>query len=219
MYLVSYSCEILEATVTNDTSIVEYWLQITVLSIRQPYMIIGLNCEWGPHPISPTTSHKISIMQFCVGTKCLIFQLSHMNFNIPQSVKSFLSDSHNIFVGVGVEEIVSMLRNEYGICCENTLFDVRALAKKRFPFSFCGRPGLKTLAYQLVKLPMWKPKKVLLLSDFESLNLDKEQVKNACIDVYASYRIGHKLIKESNESVSGLLGVILTACYNYFLSN
>ena len=118
-----------------------------------------------------------------------------MKFNIPQSVKTFLSDSNNIFVGVGVEDVVSTLRNEYGICCLNTLFDIRALAKKRFPFSFCGRPGLKTLASQLVKLPMWKPNKVFP-SDFESLKLDKEHVKNACIDVYASYRIGHKLIIE-----------------------
>uniref|UniRef100_A0A803NPT6 Uncharacterized protein n=1 Tax=Cannabis sativa TaxID=3483 RepID=A0A803NPT6_CANSA len=78
-----------------------------------------------------------------------------------------------------------------------------SLAKERYPFSFGGRSewiGLKTLAYQLVKLPRSKQRKnnnvVYSTLDFESLKLEKEIVKSACIDVYVSYRIGHKLIKE-----------------------
>lgn len=54
--------------------------------------------------------------------------------------------------------------------------------------------GLKTLAYELVKLPVSKPKK-RFLRDFETLKkLDKDQVKSASIDAYASYRIGQKLL-------------------------
>ncbi|XP_062101129.1 uncharacterized protein LOC133807002 [Humulus lupulus] len=128
------------------------------------------------------------------------------SFVITRSLKSFISDPNNTFVGVGVEDIVSNLRHEYGIsCCDDEmkrLIDVRSLAKERYPFSFGGRAeliGLKTLAYQLVKLPRSKPRKdniVYLSHDFESLKLEKELVKSACIDVYASFRIGHKLIKE-----------------------
>lgn len=200
VYLVPFCGKILEATVTDDASITEYWFMKNVeLSQEIRHNIIGLQCIWEPHPMNNVSwkGHKISTILFCVDTKCLLLQLSHMNSNALQSVKSFLSDSNNTFVGVEVEVVVSTLENEYGVCCNETVFDVRALAKRRFPFSFGGRTGLKTLAYQLVKLPVWKPKKGGFLRDFEtSKKLDKDQVKSACIDVYASYRIGHKLLME-----------------------
>ncbi|KAM6541424.1 hypothetical protein CsatB_005871 [Cannabis sativa] len=217
VYLVSYSDQTIEATVTNEASIIEYWWNINVIdSINidpQPQKIIGLNCKWGLNNINPK-SHKISIMQFCVGTKCLLLQLNHINtFVITRILKRFfMTGSNNIFVGIGVEDVVSNLQHEYGIlCCDDedemlmkrVIIDVRSLAKERYPFSFGGRSewiGLKTLAYQLVKLPRSKQRKnnnvVYSTLDFESLKLEKEIVKSACIDVYVSYRICHKLIKE-----------------------
>lgn len=198
VYMVPFSGETIESTVTNDASIIEYWILKNVKNFQERHKIIGLNCKWEPHPmniISSSKGHNISTMQFCVDTKCLILQLSHMNYNdIPQSLKSFLNDSNNTFVGIEVEELVSTLKNEYGVCCNETVFDLRALAKRRFPLSFGGRPGLKTLAYELVKLPVSKPKK-RFLRDFETLKkLDEDQVKSASIDAYASYRIGQKLL-------------------------
>ncbi|KAL5561043.1 hypothetical protein UlMin_030790 [Ulmus minor] len=139
--------------------------------------------------ISSHPTYKISIMQLCVGTKCLIIQLSQMGTNFPQSLKNFLCDSSNIFVGVEVDEAVSKLKSEYGVeFGKSSVFDIRGLAEKRFPFSFSGKCGIKTLGYELVKLPVWTPKKVGHLTDFESLKLEKEK----CIDVFASYKIGWK---------------------------
>ena len=145
-------------------------------------------------------SHKFSTIQFCFETKCLILELQHMKCDVvTQTLKGFLSDPSNVLVGIEVEEVVSTLEREYGLRCNDTVFDVYALAKRRFPFSFGERSniGLKTLACRLVNLHPWKPMKALLASDgFESAKLDKEQVKSVCVDVYVLYRIGIELLNQ-----------------------
>ncbi|KAK9281578.1 hypothetical protein L1049_004481 [Liquidambar formosana] len=113
---------------------------------------------------------------------------------IPESIASFVSNPNITFVGVEVEETITKLRNEYGLCCINTA-DIRALAKRRFPLSVRGKPGLKAIANQLVELHMRKPKHICK-RNWESRVLDKEQIEHACVDAYAIYRIGHKLLKE-----------------------
>ena len=121
-------------------------------------------------------SHKLSTIHLCFGTKCLILELQHMKCDVAtHTLKGFLSDPSNVLVGIDVEEVVSTLEREYGLCCNDVVFDVRALAKKRFPFSFSGSSiGLKTLACWLVNLHPWKPMQALLASDcFESAKLDK----------------------------------------------
>lgn len=45
---------------------------------------------------------------------------------IPLSIKNFLSDPNVVFVGIGVEEIMSKLKNEYGLK-QNCIFRLVAL--------------------------------------------------------------------------------------------
>ncbi|KAF8387666.1 hypothetical protein HHK36_026320 [Tetracentron sinense] len=44
-------------------------------------------------------------------------------------------------------------------------------------------------------------------SDWQSRVLDEEQVEYGCIDAYASYRIGHKLIMENRGTVLLFKGI------------
>ena len=68
------------------------------------------------------------------------------------------------------------------------------VAKKLWPGRFQG-PSLKELALEIVGLNMRKPKDISM-SNWEARLLNEAQIEYACIDAYASYRIGHKLLME-----------------------
>ncbi|CAI9774269.1 unnamed protein product [Fraxinus pennsylvanica] len=192
-YTVYFSGAVIETTVTDKAATVDNW----VLEIRSMYygqqIIVGLDCEWRPNLI-PSVSNKTATLQLCVNEKCLILQLFYMDY-IPQSIKNFLSDPNNTFVGVEVGDDVLKLNNEYGLTCTTTA-DIQALAMEIWPVRFYKKPGLKKLADVVVELPMAKPIHVCR-SDWEARVLSIQQIEYACIDAYASYRIGHKLLKET----------------------
>ncbi|KAK9281625.1 hypothetical protein L1049_004528 [Liquidambar formosana] len=122
--------------------------------MAKTYMLVGLDCEWRPHPIRDM-SNKTATLQLCVDTKCLILQLFYMDY-IPQSIKSFLSDPNFAFVGVEVQKDASKLMDEYGLNCP-CMADIQAIAMTRFPLRFYRKPGLKDLAYHSVGLVVAKP--------------------------------------------------------------
>ncbi|GLT64904.1 hypothetical protein SLA2020_373670 [Shorea laevis] len=193
-YLVHYCGKIIETTVTESASVAENWvLNIQSGLSEQKINIVGFNCKWKPHPIE-SMSGRITTLQLCVDTRCLVLQISRLN-NIPESIKHFFSDSNVVFVGIEVKKMVTKLQNEYGLNCTNKI-DVRHLVKMHFPVSFCMKPGLKALASQLVGLHPWRSKKGHLNLDMETVVLEKEQIMFACVDAYVSYRIGQKLLLE-----------------------
>ncbi|KAJ4957856.1 hypothetical protein NE237_024967 [Protea cynaroides] len=189
---VSFAGKIIETTVTDKASVAEAW----VSEIRSRYngerIICGLDCEWKPHPIR-SMSNTTATLQLCINDKCLILQLFYMDC-IPQSIKDFLNDPIVTFVGVEVQGDVAKLSNEYGLNC-SSIADLREKAKLRWPGRF-SRPGLKDLAYEVVGLLMPKPRYVTM-SNWENRQLTSEQIAYGCIDAYASYRIGHKLLVET----------------------
>ncbi|OMO64016.1 hypothetical protein CCACVL1_22099 [Corchorus capsularis] len=191
--IVSFSGKNIETTVTDHASVVDAW----VSNIRSMYngqqIVVGLDSEWRPHHIS-YLSNKTAVLQLCIETKCLIIQLFYLQ-QIPQSLKSFLGDPNVTFVGVEVARDAEKLRNEYGLQCSRTA-DVRELAMNRWPWKFYRKPGLKDIASIVVGLSMPKPMHVCK-SDWQSRDLDRLQIEYACIDAYASYRIGHRLLKET----------------------
>ena len=112
---------------------------------------------------------------------------------IPESLKNFLGDSNFTFVGIEVGDDIGKLKNEYGLECSSSA-DIRVLAMQRWPGRF-RRPGLKDLALEVTSLVMMKPKHISM-SNWEARVLNDSQIEYACIDAYASYKIGHKLIIE-----------------------
>ncbi|KAL2556570.1 Werner Syndrome-like exonuclease [Forsythia ovata] len=192
-HLVSFSGTIIEATVTDKAAVVDDWVQ----EIRSMYsgrqIIAGLDCEWRPHLI-PSMRNKTATLQLCVNTICLIIQLFYIDY-IPQSIKNFLSDPNITFVGVEVGDDALKLNIEYGLTCTTTA-DIQAMAMARWPIRFNKKPGLKKLAGEVVGLYMAKPIHVRK-SNWEARALNIQQIEYACIDAYASYRIGHKLLKET----------------------
>ncbi|KAL1545980.1 Werner Syndrome-like exonuclease [Salvia divinorum] len=190
-YHVTFAGTTIETTVTDKANIASDWVrEITALHGGSP-VVVGLDVEWRPHHIS-YMSNKSATLQLCINDKCLIMQLFYMD-QIPQSIKDFLLSPNFTFVGIEVEDDVKKLKNEYGLDCLMSK-DIRAAAKARWPYRF-RRPGLKDLAKELCGLNMLKPKHVCM-SNWEARVLSEAQVEYACIDAFASYKIGHKLTFE-----------------------
>lgn len=180
----------IETTVTHKAKIVEEWVQL-VTSTYGGNQVVGLDTEWMS---DKNKKMKVAVLQLCVEDKCLIFQLCHMD-EIPRSLRTFMKDSNFNFVGVGVELDINKLKNEYGLECTKGI-DVSTVAMKLWPGRFSSR-GLKYLAKEVVGLNMKKSKDVCT-SEWRSKELTEAQVEYACIDAYASYKIGHKLLIENN---------------------
>ncbi|XP_027769947.1 Werner syndrome ATP-dependent helicase homolog [Solanum pennellii] len=153
--------------------------------------VVGLDNEWKP-TFSPYTSNKSATLQLCIDSSCLIVQLFYLD-EIPQILKKFLANPNFVFVGVEVAEDILKLKNEYGLVC-NSYDDIRDFAMNEWPGRF-SRPGLKDLASEICGLRMTKPDHVCQ-SNWEASVLSEAQVEYACIDAYASYKIGHKLLME-----------------------
>ncbi|XP_073152573.1 3'-5' exonuclease-like [Henckelia pumila] len=190
-YSVSFSDAVIETTVTDKGATVHEWVTQLLQSTNVgDKIIVGLDCEWKP-TFSSFTSNKTATLQLCVGTKTLIVQLFYVDF-IPRSLEDFLCGPNVTVVGVEVEDDVPKLRAEYGLRCGSSA-DIQAKAMARWPVVFMRKPGLKALARRLVGLHMEKPIHVCR-SNWESRILSLEQVQYACIDAYASYKIGHYLL-------------------------
>ncbi|XAR61435.1 hypothetical protein NMG60_11035136 [Bertholletia excelsa] len=164
----------IEATVTDKAAAVHEWVRDTLSPYGARPMVVGLDCEWNCNSMT----NKAATLHLCFGIKCLIIQLLYLDY-IPQSIKDFFCDSNVTFVGVEIGADVQAQRQ---------------LAMERWPSKFYQKPGLKTLAYEVVGLAMEKPMHVCS-SNWEARILDVKQIEYACIDAYACYRIGHKLLR------------------------
>ncbi|XP_049351312.1 Werner Syndrome-like exonuclease [Solanum verrucosum] len=191
-YYIKFDGQTIETNVTNKAAVANEWANAMLSKYSGRQTVVGLDNEWKP-TFSPYTSNKSATLQLCIDNTCLIVQLFYLD-EIPQTLKNFLGNPNFTFVGVEVAEDILKLKNEYGLVCTSQA-DIRDVAKNKWPGRF-SRPGLKDLANEICGLYMPKPKHVCQ-SNWEASVLSEAQVEYACIDAYASYKIGHKLLMEN----------------------
>lgn len=189
-HTVRFSTQIIDTTVTNEASGAEDWIRTVRAAHSGGRIIVGLDCEWKPQ-YSRWAHNKVATLQLCVGNKCLILQLFHMDY-IPQSVKDFLNGDDVILVGVGVDGDATKLRNDYGVVC-GEFMDLDQLCRDFLALLGQRHLGLKGYAREVLGLNMEKPKRVTM-SNWEVRSLSEAQVQYACIDAYVSYRLGRKVL-------------------------
>ncbi|XP_047331915.1 Werner Syndrome-like exonuclease [Impatiens glandulifera] len=197
-HLINFAGTTIETTVTSNAAAVDKWVEDILTQHGSHPTVVGLDVEWRPHVFS-SMSNKSATLQLCIANKCLILQLFYLvNDEIPLSLKSFLLNTNFTFVGIEVDDDVKKLTCEYGLECGATA-DIKVLAMKRWPGKY-SRPGLKDLAFDVSGLKMTKEKHVCM-SNWEARVLNDGQVEYACVDAYASYRVGLELISENLEMV------------------
>ncbi|XP_065853255.1 3'-5' exonuclease-like [Euphorbia lathyris] len=194
LYDITFYTNQIHTLLTHSPSLVDQWLtethQIHQLNPSKP-STVGLDVEWRPN-FSRNIDNPIAILQLCVGHRCLIFQIMHSPF-VPQSLKDFLTNKNGdyVFVGVGIENDVEKMLEDYDLGVGNTV-DLRGLAVEKLGIIALKNAGLKQLTSQVLGKEIEKPKKISM-SRWDYTWLTPNQVQYACLDAYLSCAIGDSL--------------------------
>ncbi|KAK4268667.1 hypothetical protein QN277_025287 [Acacia crassicarpa] len=180
LYDVTFYTQNIQTLLTSSPSMVDSWLSETcnLHSLPQP-LIVGLDVEWRPN-FQRNMDNPVAILQLCVGSRCLIFQILHAP-NIPQSLINFLGNSNHTFVGVGIEEDVEKLVCDYELSVA-TFVDLRDLAFDKLGDKELKKSGIKTLARRVLDKEIDKPK-VISRSRWDNMWLTPEQNLGLILDL------------------------------------
>lgn len=179
----------IQTTVTDDGRVAENWV-----NQQKGQEIVGFDLEWRPN-FQKGSDNKTALLQLCTDNGCLIIQMLFLDF-IPEALVRFLKDPGVKLVGVGIDQDVTKLRNDYGLECGGQL-ELGTLAVKRLERQELKQGGLKGLAMEILGLSLLKPKKIST-SNWACRTLREGQIRYACIDAYVSFAIGKKLLEPEN---------------------
>jgi hypothetical protein len=190
VYNVIFQGEPIRITVTSSGAAVKVWLD-EVLPVRRRghKLVVGLDVEW--RPTFSSACSRTTLLQLCVGRRCLIFQLIHAD-NFPRALVNFLGDSDYRFVGVGVKDDADRLLNDWGLEVVNKM-DMAKLAVEGLDHSDLRGVGLKAIGSVVMGVDMDKLHRVRI-GPWDAYSLSREQIKCACIDLFVSFEIGRILL-------------------------
>lgn len=194
-YYVTFFEDEISTLVTDTPTYVDKWIsQIKRAHSRHLYsLVVGLDVEWCPNQ-SKNSNNPVATLQLCVGHDCLIFQILHSQ-TVPYSLKNFLGNASYTFTGVGIENDVKKLKEDYNLVVARTV-DLRALAVEAYNAKEFHNAGLKGLARKVLGKEIKKPKGITM-SQWDTQVLTPKQVQYACIDVFLSFEIGKILILQN----------------------
>ncbi|KAG6508425.1 Werner Syndrome-like exonuclease [Zingiber officinale] len=179
-----------QTTVTCRAIDVERWI-IQILQKHRNHLhglVVGLDVEWcGDRSIR----NRVSVLQICVGFRCLVFQVIHADL-FPPNLISFLIDRRFIFVGVAILNDAERIARGLNLLVGNTV-DLRALAVHKMRRVDLWHAGLQQLAAEVLRLQVVKPYAVTM-SNWENYRLSNEQIAYACADAFLSFEIGKRLL-------------------------
>lgn len=190
-YTVKYDGKSIETIVANNCYVANEWFQnICKKYLSTSTVVVGMNAKWRPSTYLSNKSNKAATLQFYIDDRCLILQLLYMD-NSAAGLNRFFRDSKFCFVGIGLDEDVDRLTDEYELDFSKCL-DIGEAAKMRWPERF-NNTNLKDLAREVGGVYMKRPEHVSN-SNWGTRMLCHEQVEFACMEAYASYCVGYKLL-------------------------
>ena len=187
-FRVSFFDYTIDVTVTSTPSVVRRWLRKALHrfrhNVRHCRLVVGLGVQWSP------SSNSAATLQLCMGQLCLVFQLYHAP-RVPLSLRRFLADPDNTFVGVRNYSDQDMLRRSEHILDVPSLVDIRDVVEQKKGWS--RQVSMETLAAHLLGLEdVMKPASIGS-SDWKAYRLDEDQVQYASVDAFLSFRMGKAL--------------------------
>ncbi|MED6194447.1 hypothetical protein PIB30_028606 [Stylosanthes scabra] len=203
LYDVTFHTHTIHTLLTTSSSLVHTWLSDTLnhhSSSTTTTVLVGLDIEWRPNT-HRNSNNPVATLQLCIGNRCLIFQILHCD-SVPQSLVDFLVNEGNTFLGVGIEEDVEKLLEDYNLNVKKFV-DLRGLAESVLGETELKRAGLKTLAERVLGLEIDKPKRVSR-SRWDNPWLTAEQVQYACVDAFVSFEVGRILYGTRNGNGNGI---------------
>ncbi|KAI3936453.1 hypothetical protein MKX01_014422 [Papaver californicum] len=191
-YTVKFHSDEINTVLTHTASIVEDW----ILKIYQDFssvlnnLIVGFDVEWRPN-FHKNQENKVSVLQLCVGSRCLIIQLLYID-KIPKPLIDFLGNPSFTFVGVGIDEDVEKILYDYELGISNTV-DLRNLAAQKMNKIELKKMGLGDLTEAVLGLNLVKRKKVTM-SRWNAEYLTYDQVLYACLDAVVAFKMAKDLM-------------------------
>lgn len=185
-------------TITKDTHIVNKWLEkLEKKNQNLNELNIGIDCKWDGE-------NTVAILQICVNSNCLIFQLNHSRY-IPMSLITFLNTPSYTFTGIGIEETCEKLGYRRALLERNQasflskMVDLGDLAVEK---GYCTEDnmglGLAELAEIVLKKKVDEDYQDVGMRRWDEEVLSGNQVKCACIDGFLSFEIGRVLREQEN---------------------
>ncbi|KAI3840807.1 hypothetical protein MKX03_011599 [Papaver bracteatum] len=191
-YTVKFHSDEINTVLTQTASVVDDWMSKLYQDFDSALnnLIVGFDVEWRPN-FHKNQENKVSILQLCVGSRCLIVQLMYLD-KIPKSLIDFLQNPSFTFVGVGINEDVEKILCDYELGVSNTL-DLRVLAAQKLNKIELKKMGLRDLTEAVLGVNMVKPKKVTM-SRWDAEYLTYDQVLYACLDVVVAFKMAKHLM-------------------------
>ncbi|KAJ9181781.1 hypothetical protein P3X46_005839 [Hevea brasiliensis] len=190
LFIVDFFGTAIDVTVTLSASVARKWLY-TTLFLRRRYkgrLVVGVGVQWTPWNGNDPPADTL---QLCVGTRCLIFQLSLAD-TVPRILRRFLLNPSITFVGIwngSDEKKLLMSVHELSI---HRLLDLRKYVLtddgESLDRASVERIVKECLGYEGVRL-----EKHISMSDWGDEDLSYGQILQACVDSYVAFEIGKKL--------------------------
>ncbi|CAM0881962.1 unnamed protein product [Alopecurus aequalis] len=190
---VAFCEELITTTVTSSGAAVEGWVDelYSMYGSGPNEIIVGHDVEW--RPSYGRVQNPAALLQLCVDSRCLIFQLLHADY-IPDALSGFLMDNQFRFVGVGVDADADLLARDCGLQVSN-LEDLRGVAAEVMGIPELRQAGLSALARQVMGVSIEKPQRIRM-GPWDAYRLSGEQIRYACIDAYVSSQVGLMLFND-----------------------
>lgn len=157
-YDVTFFGKSVHTTVTCDPQIVTQWISDVESFNRDRLheLIVGLDVEWRPS-FNRYVTNPVATLQLCVDLRCLIVQLKYTP-TVPQSLVDFLANPSYTFVGVGIDQDLEKLQEDYEFGFNTRTVDLRELAAAHYDRKDLKNAGVKTLANLVLEKEVIKPK-------------------------------------------------------------
>ncbi|KAI3850446.1 hypothetical protein MKW98_000256 [Papaver atlanticum] len=182
---VSFYNNTIRTTVTHTASIANQW-------IGDVYASYARYIE--KHNLIVSTSNGCGYVKLVV-TKlpCCNYLFGRDKEQLPESLFDFLNDERIRFVGVGIDQDAYKLWVDYGLTVARSE-DFAGLAAYKLGGQRLHRAGLKPLMWHVPGKDLSKHR-VITLRRWDVDFLTDEQVEYACLDAYASFKLGMDLIR------------------------
>ncbi|KAG7450236.1 ribonuclease H-like protein [Guyanagaster necrorhizus] len=177
---------------------------------------VGFDLEWKPTFARGARENPVALVQIATATDVFLFHLSAMS-TVPASLMRFLQNSSIIKVGVGIQNDVKKLYNDYRLsvlsCVDLSMF-ARSVDNPSWNGPFKNPIGLARLVSTYLGSALSKGS--ITRSNWEAFPLSLAQKRYAANDAHAGYAVYSHLraldreretpIKQSYYSFHAILG-------------
>ncbi|KAI3953506.1 hypothetical protein MKW92_014601 [Papaver armeniacum] len=188
---VSFFGKSITTTVTSKPREIRDWIGNCLYYSRRnrSNLVVGLGVQWlSPPPHTYGSDDPTETLQICIGTGCLIIQLSHTPY-VPETLRRFLANEKITFVGIWNYSDNSKLEKSKHRLSVSRLINLSKLRLENEASS----GSMENLARAYLGFDDVKTDVPTGISNWNVRNLSVDQVQYATVDAHVSFEIGNKV--------------------------